>query len=143
MAGHLQDIQGWSHMLSMERTGSLSEELLKPATGTRTVHKILTLPGAWAPHLAPSVMAGILSCAGQEAAHAEEHGRSCLCPVHHPHRSLMISDHLHRIQVTLGQVCFQPHPELCGSCMLFYPLRELEEFYGRGRKEKCKCAGSQ
>lgn len=45
---------------------------------------MLPLPGAWTPHLAPSLVAGTLSCAGQEAAHAQEHGRSSPCPVRPP-----------------------------------------------------------
>lgn len=56
---------------------------------------------------------------------------------------MLISDHLHRIQVTLSQVCFQAYPELCGRLPAVNALREPEEFHGSGRKEKCKCARSQ
>lgn len=69
---------------------------------------------------------------------------SCAAPAVLPLcRSLMISDHLHRIQVTLNQGCFQPCPDLCGKLSAVNALGEPEEFRGSGRKEKCKCAGSQ
>jgi len=50
VAGHQQGIQSFSgaFVVSMERTGSLGDELLKPATGTRAVHEIVPSPGVWA-----------------------------------------------------------------------------------------------
>lgn len=97
-------------MLSMERAGTLSEELLKPATAPELWTK--SCPHWELGHYISPLdwWVGALSHAGVEAARAEAHGgkcpMSCAAPAAHSLcRTLVISDHSHRIQVD-----FNPSP---------------------------------
>ena len=75
---------------------------------------------------------------------------SYAAPAAHPLcRSLVISDDLHRIQVTLSQVHFQPYPDLCvvlvGGCLLLIPSESQRSFVGaeedrreRERDQACR-----
>lgn len=84
----------------------------------------------------------------------QEHGRcpvSCVAPTAHPLcRSVVISDHSRRIQVTLIQVHFRPCPDLCvfllGGCLLLIFSESLRIFVGAEedrREGASEHAGSQ
>jgi len=76
---------------------------------------------------------------------------SCMAPAaRHLCRTFVISDCLHRIQMTLIQIRFQPCPELCvallGGCLLLVVSESQRIFVGAegGRKGGvCEPAGSQ
>lgn len=59
----------------------------------------------------------------------------CVAPAVHPLcRSLVISDHLHRIQATLNQGCSQPYQTYVGGCLLLMLLESQRSSVGEEEK---------
>lgn len=85
----------------------------------------------------PPAGAGILSCAGLETVHAEEHGRSCACPVRHPLFTLSAEAEW---LVTTGcrwlwaKSVFSPIQSYVGGCLLLMLLEIWRSSVGAEEK---------